>query len=258
MNLELDGKNVLIVGGENGIGAAAAKRFVAEGSNVCIVDKNVSSSNDNIVRIRCDISDRSQTEALPDAIKTILPTVDCLVHTAAIGSGSFGFPFTNIPIEKWQKVFEVNVLGMANIAYAIAPIMIAQQSGSMVFLSSVAGQIGSQTDPPYSASKAANLNFAVCLARDLAGSNVRVNSVCPGMVQTQLNQNVWQAWLASVPMAQHLSYDVWAKQKIDKLVPLGRWQTEDDIADTILFLSSNRASQITGQTINVDGGYVMR
>ena len=79
-------------------------------------------------------------------------------------------------------------------AHVIAPRMIPRRSGSMIFIASVAGQIGSQTDPPYSASKAANINFAQCMAKDLARHGIRVNTVCPGMVQTPLNRSVWQAW----------------------------------------------------------------
>ena len=127
----------------------------------------------------------------------------------------------------------------------------------MIFVASVAGQIGSQTDPPYSASKAANINFAQCLAKDLAPHNIRVNVVNPGMVKTPLNRNVWQAWNDQQPQDQRLSYDDWAAAKIRAVTPLGRWQEPGDIADMITFLSSARACQVTGQTINVDGGQVM-
>ncbi len=127
----------------------------------------------------------------------------------------------------------------------------------MVFLASVAGQMGSQTDPPYSASKAANINFAQCMAKDLAPFGVRVNTVCPGMVKTSLNESVWRAWHDQQPPDQRKNYDDWAAEKISKVVPLGRWQTADDIAAMIVFLCSDRASEVTGQTINVDGGCVM-
>jgi 2-hydroxycyclohexanecarboxyl-CoA dehydrogenase len=127
----------------------------------------------------------------------------------------------------------------------------------MVFVASVAGQIGSQTDPPYSASKAANINFAQCLAKDLAPHGVRVNTVCPGMVQTPLNRAVWQAWHDQAPPADRLTYEEWSDRKIRAVVPLGRWQTPEAIADMIVFLSSDRAAHVTGQTINVDGGFVM-
>ena len=102
-------------------------------------------------------------------------------------------------------MLEVNVLGMVNAAHAIAPGMTLRKEGTLIFLASVAGQIGSQTDPPYSASKAANINFAQCLAKDLAPHGIRVNVVCPGMVRTPLNERIWQAWNDQQPPAQRRS-----------------------------------------------------
>ena len=128
---------------------------------------------------------------------------------------------------------------------------------SILFLSSVAGQIGSQTDPPYSAAKAAVINFAQCAAKDLAPYGVRVNTLCPGMVQTPLNRSVYEAWAREQPEAERSTYEAWAGEKIKKLIPLNRWQQPEDIAAMAVFLASNRARNITGQTINIDGGWVM-
>ena len=89
----------------------------------------------------------------------------------------------------------------------------------MLFISSVAGQIGSQTDPPYSAAKAGLINFAQCAAKDLAPYGVRVNSLCPGMVKTPLNRSVWEAWNASSPRTQRQSYDDWTAEKIKSSCP---------------------------------------
>ncbi len=172
-------------------------------------------------------------------------------------SGKFGFPFTNLTPDDWPRVIEINIQGLTNIAHAIAPHMIERRTGTIVSLASVAGQIGSQTDPPYSAAKAANINFAQCLAKDLAPHNIRVNTVCPGMVRTPLNQGVWKAWHDQQPPEKRRSYEEWAGEKIRAVTPLGRWQEPSDIADMIVFLSSERARQVTGQTINVDGGFVM-
>ena len=127
----------------------------------------------------------------------------------------------------------------------------------MLFLASVAGQNGSQTDPPYSASKAGLINFAQCAAKDLAPHGVRVNALNPGMIRTPLNESVWRSWAERQPDAGRQSYDEWAAEKIAKLVPLNRWQTPEDVAAMAVFLASARAANVTGQTINVDGGYVM-
>jgi NAD(P)-dependent dehydrogenase (short-subunit alcohol dehydrogenase family) len=154
-------------------------------------------------------------------------------------------------------VLAINLLGAVHAAHAFAPGMAAARRGTLTFLSSVAGQIGSQTDPPYSAAKAGLINFAQCAARDLAPHDVRVNTICPGMVQTALNRSVWQAWNDRQPPESRLTYDAWADEKIRRLTPLGRWQTPEDIAALAVFLASPAAANITGQTLNVDGGWVM-
>ncbi len=184
--------------------------------------------------------------------------IDHWVHAAAIGSGKFGFPFTNLIPDDWDAVLKVNIMGMVRTAHVLAPILRQKSSGTITMIGSVAGQIGSQTDPPYSASKAAAINFTQCMAKDMAPFNVRANIVHPGMVKTDLNRSVWQSWFDRQPVEKQLSYDEWAEAKIRQLTPLGRWQTPDDVADLIVFLASKRANNITGQSINVDGGWVMR
>jgi 2-hydroxycyclohexanecarboxyl-CoA dehydrogenase len=207
--------------------------------------------------LQVDICDAAAVEeAVAQTEKKLGPIVH-LVHAAAVGSGKFGYPFTHLEPNDWPRVLQVNVMGMVHVAHAITPGMIARKAGTMVFVASVAGQIGSQTDPPYSASKAANINFAQCLAKDLAPYGIRVNTVNPGMVRTPLNQRVWQGWNDQQPPDKRRSYEEWAGEKVRTVAPLGRWQEPEDIADMITFLSSDRALQVTGQTINVDGGQVM-
>jgi 2-hydroxycyclohexanecarboxyl-CoA dehydrogenase len=203
------------------------------------------------------VSDFPAIEAATRQTESALGPISHLVHAAAVGSGKFGFPFTNLKPADWSRVLNINVMGMVHVAQAIAPGMVARKEGTMVFVGSVAGQIGSQTDPPYSASKAANINFAQCLAKDMAPHNVRVNIVNPGMVRTPLNRQVWQAWNDQQSPDRRRSYEDWAGDKVRDVAPLGRWQEPEDIADMVAFLSSSRADQVTGQTINVDGGQVM-
>lgn len=267
MDLNLKNHVAVVTGGGSGIGRATVEGFVAEGARVAVWDlasetesiaeEIAAATNGSVIGCRCDVADLATIDAALDRTVAEVGPVDHLVHAAAMGSGKFGFPFTNLAPDDWKKVLDVNVMGMVNIADRIAPKMVERSRGTMVFVASVAGQIGSPTDPPYSASKAANINFAQCMAKDLAGSGIRVNSVCPGMVATPLNRSVWQAWNDRQPEDAKRGYDEWAGEKVRSIVPLGRWQQPADIADTIVFLSSDRASEITGQTINVDGGYVM-
>jgi len=267
MDLHLKNHTAVIVGGASGIGLATARTFAGEGTHVALWDRadTVAQVADELAKelgvraigVRVDVTDEEGVRSALQSTRSSLGKVDHLVHAAAIGSGKFGFPFTNLRPADWPRVLQINVMGMVHVAHAFGPAMVEQAGGTMVFLASVAGQIGSQTDPPYSASKAANINFAQCLARDLAPHGVRVNSVCPGMVQTPLNRGVWQAWHDQAPPAERLPYEEWAQRKIRAVVPLGTWQTPEAIADMIVFLSSDRAAHVTGQTINVDGGFVM-
>ncbi len=259
MDLGLGKAVVVVTGGHSGIGAACVQRFIAEGAKAASWDLQTSPSSAPAatLSISCDVT---KPDSIADAIaktEASLGPITTLVHAAAIGSGQFGFPYTNVAPETWRRVLEVNIMGMVYVAHALGPRMQARGEGSMVFIASVAGQIGSQTDPPYSATKAANINFAQCLAKDLAPHHVRVNTVCPGMVQTPLNRGVWQAWHDQQPPEARLSYEAWTEDKIRRVVPLGRWQTPEDIANMVTFLSSECARNVTGQTINVDGGFVM-
>jgi 2-hydroxycyclohexanecarboxyl-CoA dehydrogenase len=203
------------------------------------------------------VTDHAAVRHAAEAMINRLGRCDHVIFAGGIGSGKFGFPFWSLEPGDWENVLRVNLIGAVNVAHAFAPTLVQAGAGSMLFLSSVAGQIGSQTDPPYSAAKAGLINFAQCAAKDLAPHGVRVNSLCPGMVKTPLNRSVWEAWNHRQPEEGRQSYEDWTAEKIKKLVPLNRWQEPEDIAAMTVFLASERGRNITGQTINVDGGFVM-
>jgi NAD(P)-dependent dehydrogenase (short-subunit alcohol dehydrogenase family) len=267
MDLELAGQSAVVAGGARGIGLAIAKAFAAERTDIALldVDPGVAAAAAELAE-RCgvraaglaaDVTDVAAVLRAADDVHATFSRVDHVVVAAAVGSGKYGFPFWNLEPADWVRVLQVNVVGTVNVAHAFAPALVRARSGTMLFLASVAGQIGSQTDPPYSASKAAVINFAQCAAKDLAPYNVRVNALCPGMVRTDLNRGVWEAWGRSQPDGGRQGYEEWAGEKIRRLVPLGRWQEAEDIAAMAVFLASGRAANVTGQTVNVDGGFVM-
>ena len=186
--------------------------------------------------------------------------VNHVIYSVGVGSGKFGFPFWNLEPGDWARVIEINLIGAVNVAHAFAPKLIARRQGSMLFLVSVAGQIGSQTDPPYSAAKAGLINFMHCAAKDLAPYGIRVNALSPGMVQTGPNEEtVWKAGRSES-----------AAGTAAGLRDVGRGEDPQSVAARPLAdapatvcvrwpSSSPRITRknITGQTIRIDGGQVM-
>jgi 2-hydroxycyclohexanecarboxyl-CoA dehydrogenase len=278
VDLSLAGNVVVVWGAAQGIGAAIARAFADEAAHVAAIDRDPSvldlaSRLPESLGLVADVTDLSAVRRAAEDVARRFGQCHHVVYAVGAGSGKFGFPFWKLEPADWELVLKVNLLGAVNVAHTFAPALAAaarsaadsgtstipatSSARSMLFLSSVAGQIGSQTDPPYSAAKAALINFAQCAAKDLAPYGVRVNTLCPGMVQTPLNRGVYEAWASEQPESERSSYEEWSADKIKKLVPLNRWQRPEDIAAMAVFLASIQAQNITGQTINVDGGYVM-
>ncbi len=267
MDLQLAGDRAVVIGGAKGIGHAIGVALAAEQVEVVLVDIDpavtraaeqlAGSSGVPALGVVADATDATALEEVARRQTDQLGPCHHLVYAAGVGSGKYGFPFWNLAPDDWDAVLRVNLLGAVKAAHVFAPQLRGQQRGSVLFLSSIAGQIGSQTDPPYSAAKAGLINFAQCAAKDLAAYNVRVNTICPGMVKTDVNRAVWQAWYNQQPPDGRRSYDDWADEKVRRVAPLGRWQTCEDVAALAVFLASPRAANITGQTMNVDGGQVM-
>ncbi len=263
MQLNLNHNIAVIVGGAQGIGLAIGREFAAEGARVVLVDRNarVEAAAQELpgkaLGLVADVTDREAIERAAATVAAQYGRCEHLVYAAGVGSGKFGFPFWNVPSDDWPRVLAVNLTGAVITAQAFVKPMVEARRGTLLFISSVAGQIGSQTDPPYSAAKAGLINFSQCAAKDLAPHQVRVNTICPGMIQTALNRSVWEAWNQQQPPDQRQSYDDWAGDKVRRVSPLGRWQTPEEVAALAVFLASDRARNITGQTMNVDGGQVM-
>ena len=255
MELNLKGQSIAVLGAAKGIGRAIAEGFVAEGCAVRGFDREPTpqalATPGNI--ITGDVTDYAQVQSFAASFDE----VDHLIFSVGAGSGKVGFPFWNLEPSDWARVLEINLIGAVNAAHAFAPKLIKRGGGSMLFLVSVAGQIGSQTDPPYSAAKAGLINFTQCAAKDLAPHNIRVNALSPGMVQTDLNQAVWAASQARLPEDRRQTYAAWADEKIRKVSLLGRWQQPSEYAAMATFLASEHGKNITGQTLNIDGGQVM-
>lgn len=274
MDLSLSSKTAVVIGAARGIGRAIAEAFASEGASVVLIDRDEAiartasevaalHTDSQIDSILADVASEPAMREAADRLRKDHRHLDHVVFAAGIGSGKYGFPFTRLEPADWKPVWEINLMGAVHTAHAFRDALVEAagddpvHGASLLFLVSVAGQIGSQTDPPYSAAKAAQVNFMQCLARDLAPHGVRANALSPGMVKTTLNESVWAAAQASTPTEERQDYETWASEKIRAISPLGRWQEPAEFGAAAVFLASPHARNITGQTWNIDGGQVM-
>ncbi len=256
MITSLTDQKSVIIGGASGIGRAISEAFLEAESEVAVLDRDVEKLD--ILRadhpeMECIQADVADYHGLTKAAEG--REIDHLIVAAAIGSGKPAMPFWKMIPTDWDHVIDVTLLGTIRSVHAFSPGLLRgnTKKKSVLLLSSVAGQIGSQTDPPYSASKAAVINFAQCAAKDFAPHGIRVNTIAPGMVRTELNKAVFEASKGD----QENDYDQWADEKIARISPLARWQEASEIGAMSVFLASDFGRNITGQTLNIDGGQVM-
>ncbi len=242
-------KTVLITGSSRGIGRETAKRFAQNGYNVAINYNNSKKSAQKLCdEIRAlgglaeifeaDISSVSQTEKMVESVFAKFGGIDILVNNAGIAL-SQGL-FTDFSDEDVRKIFDTNVFGMMNCSRAVIPYMVRQKSGKIINVSSIWGICGGSCEVIYSSAKAAVIGFTKALAKELAPSGIYVNCVAPGMIDTDMNAHLSQE-----------DMDAFCEE-----VPLGRIGLPADVAESILFLASDGANYITGQTLAIDGGII--
>jgi 2-hydroxycyclohexanecarboxyl-CoA dehydrogenase len=228
----LKGKTAIVTGGSAGIGAAIVERFKAEGTRVV----NIDLKGDPGVDI-------TNYEAVQKAVAAAGP-VDILVNNA--GWDMFR-PFLKTDPAFWQKIISINLVGPMNLLHCVLPGMVERGGGKVVTIASDAARVGSSGEAPYSACKGGVVALTKTLARELAGKGVRLNVVCPGLTETGMLESFMQG--AGNPDKLREAYR--------RAIPIGRLGKPEDIAGAVLFLSSDDADFITGQTISVSGGLTM-
>lgn len=242
-------KTVLITGASRGIGRMTAKKFAENGYNAAInynkskaaaekLCREITTLGGNAEIFGADVSDNFQVEEMIKAVNQKFGSIDVLVNNAGIAPKQ-GL-FTDFTEADMKAVFETNIFGMMNCARAIVPQMVREHRGKIINISSIWGICGASCEVLYSSAKAAVIGFTKSLAKELAPSRINVNCVAPGMIDTEMNA--------------HLS-----REDVDAFcqeIPLQRVGTAEDVAETILFLASDAADYITGQTIAVDGGII--
>ena len=228
----LKGKTAIVTGGAAGIGAAIVERLRAEGTKVVIFDLK----GDTPV----DITDHA---AVGKAVAAAGP-VDILVNNA--GWDMFK-PFLKTDPAFWQKIISINLVGAMNLLHHVLPGMVERGGGKVVNIASDAGRVGSSGEAVYSACKGGIISMTKTLARELATKGVRLNTVCPGLTETAMLESFMQG--AGNPDKLREAYR--------RAVPIGRLGKPEDIPGAVLFLASDDADFITGQTISVSGGLTM-
>jgi meso-butanediol dehydrogenase / (S,S)-butanediol dehydrogenase / diacetyl reductase len=241
-----DGKVAVVTGAASGIGRATAHRLAAEGARVCLIDLNedalraAAPAGDHMTH-PCDIADEAQVEAAVAAVVARFGRIDALANNAGVICDKE--PITNNSIEMWHKVLGVNLIGLAMMLKHTARVMVGQGSGAIVNTASVAGIRSGAGGNAYSASKAGVINLTMTAACDLGGHGVRVNAVCPGLIETGMTKFVFD-----------YAREAGKEAKLGSRCELRRYGRPEEIAAAIAFLASDDASYITGQALPVDGG----
>lgn len=233
-------RTIVITGGSRGIGAAAVRRFAAEGERVYFLYEKEDalakavSEETGAAAIRCDVSDEQQVEGAFSQI----PEVDVLINNAGIVEYN---PINWTKPETFRRVMDVNVTGTYLCIRAVLPKMLQKQVGVILNISSMWGLTGASCEAAYSASKAAVIGLTKALAKELGPSGIRVNAVAPGVIVTDMVKSV------SPETMENLRQET----------PLEKLGKPEDVADALWYLASDRAGFITGEVLNISGGFVM-
>jgi 3-oxoacyl-[acyl-carrier protein] reductase len=241
----LDGKTALVTGASQGIGEAIARRLASQGAKVILAARNEA----KLAALQAEIQgaggsafalalDVSLPESVPERIKSLPPEfaeIDILVNNAGVTADNL---ILRMNLDDWERVLRTNLTGAYALTKEVVRGMIRRRWGRVISVSSVVGLMGNAGQANYAASKAGLIGFSKSLARELGSRSVTVNVVCPGYIET--------AMTAELPEA--------ARQSMLDAIVLKRLGTGDDIAASVLFLASNEAGYITGETLNVSGG----
>lgn len=242
-------ETVIITGASRGIGRAAALLFGKNGYNVIVnynssADKaeevcaEINSSGGCAYPFKADVSDRAAVDRMTAFAEEKFGGADILVNNAGIAEQIM---FCDITEEKWDRLFAVDVKGVYNCTQSALPHMVHNKYGRIINVSSMWGITGASCEVHYSAAKAAVIGFTKALAKELGPSGITVNAVAPGVIATEMNGKLDSETMAA----------------LKDETPLERIGTPEDVAETIFFLASPRAAFITGETISVNGGFVI-
>ncbi len=236
-------RRVLITGGSRGIGRAMVELFSAGGYRVAFTylrseqEAGALSEKTGAIAIRADAESESEILSSVEQARSALGGIDCLINNAAVSAFSL---LTDTASEDWERMLRINLTAPFLYSRAVLPDMIRAQSGRIVNISSMWGLVGASCEVPYSAAKAGLIGFTKALAKEVGPSGITVNAIAPGVIETDMNRALSEDALAA----------------LTEETPLCRLGRPEEVARAALFLCSEHAGFITGEILNISGGFV--
>ena len=243
--LDFTTKTALITGATGGIGREIAKKLHAQGATLALTDINLDALKafqaelgERVFVYSANLTDSESLKALVGQAEKDMGKIDILVNNAGITQDGLCMRMTD---EQWQKVLDINLTASFKLSRAVIMGMMKRRYGRIVNMASIVGVFGNAGQANYAASKGGLIAMTKCMAQELAARGITLNCVAPGFIKT--------------PMTDVLPEE--AKEALSKKIPMGRLGLAEDVANTVVFLASEEASYITGQTIHVNGGMSM-
>ena len=247
--MRLQGLYCVVTGGASGIGAATVRRFAAEGAHICILDRDLSAAEalaaelgDSHLAMQLDVRFEAGVEQVAEAVYDRWGRVDVLVNNAG---SELNKTYDETTVEEWDKVLDTDLKGPWLLCKHFVPRMVERGSGSVINISSLNGLVGFPLSTAYGSAKGGLVVFTRDMAIELATSGVRINCVCPGVIETPMMER----WTDLMPDKEE------AKAMLRGVMPIGRMGTAEEVASAVLFFASADSSLCQGAVLSVDGGF---